>query len=493
MPIIHNKLFMTLLCLCLLPLLAAQNQPIKQFLGFKTMKGASFSFMAKEVKSGDILYAYDADRELTPASVLKLVTTSAILEILGEEHRFETSLEYDGKITNGVLEGNLYIKGSGDPTLGSSHFVENRSRYTPDQNTFMPQWIQAITKAGIKKITGSVIADESIFDTEGIPMKWVHEDIGSYYGAGCYGISVFDNLYRLYLNTAAPGSTPEIVETVPNMNSIKFHNYMKAAPVKTDSCYIVGAPFVNERYLYGVIPANKERFLIRGDIPDPALFLAQYTHDCLRIEGITIEGIPSCYRILSAENKWVKRERKILTTIYSPTLREIVRIINERSHNLFTDALLKTLGLQYKSKPGESISSMGKGIEVVKAFWQEKGLDVSSLWMYDGCGLAIANKVTASFICDLLCYMGTQSKQSETFIASLPKAGLEGSVVNFLKGSSLQGRALLKSGGMSRVRSYAGYITKDNKQYAVAIFVNNYSGENRLMIRNLEKLLLFLF
>jgi D-alanyl-D-alanine carboxypeptidase/D-alanyl-D-alanine-endopeptidase (penicillin-binding protein 4) len=488
----HTK--SVILSLCLLPVLVGgQNQPVKQLLKLGAMKGASFSLMVKEVESGEALYAYDVERELTPASVLKLATSAAALELLGGDYRYETTLEYDGEIVNGALEGNLYIKGSGDPTLGSSHFVENRSGYMPDRNTFMPQWIQAVTKAGIRRITGAVIADESIFDTEGVPMKWAHEDMGSSYGAGSYGISVFDNLYRLYLNTGGAGSTPEVVETVPAMPAIRFHNYLKAASVRTDSCYIVGAPFADDRYLYGVIPAHKERFLIRGDIPDPALFLAHYTSDCLRAEGITVEGSPTCYRILQAEGNWPGRERKALATTYSPTLREIVRIINERSHNLFADALLKTLGLQYKGKPGEVISSMGKGIGVVKAFWREKGLDVSSLRMYDGCGLAAADKVTALFICDLLCYMGSRSGQSDDFLASLPKAGLEGSVANFLKGSPLQGKALLKSGGMSGVRSFAGYITKDGKQYAVAVFVNNYQGENRLMLRHLEKLFISLF
>ncbi|MDR1624151.1 MAG: D-alanyl-D-alanine carboxypeptidase/D-alanyl-D-alanine-endopeptidase [Tannerellaceae bacterium] len=490
----RTKLTILSLYLCLLPVLAAQNQPVKQLLKIGAMRGASFSLMVKQVGSGEALYAYDVDRELTPASVLKLLTSATALELLGGDYRYETVLEYDGEIVNGALEGNLYIKGSGDPTLGSSHFaMENRSGYTPGQNTFMPQWIQAVTKAGIRRITGAVVADESIFDTEGIPVKWVYEDMGSYYGAGSYGICVFDNLYRLYLNTGAPGSTPEIAEMVPPIPAIRFHNYLKAASVRTDSCYILGAPFAGERYLYGVIPADRERFLIRGDIPDPALFLAQYTSDCLRMEGITVEGSPGCYRILSAANNWPKRERKALAVTCSPTLRQIVRIINERSHNLFADALLKTIGLRYKGKQGEVISSMGKGIEVMKAYWREKGLDVSSLRVYDGSGLAAADKVTASFICDLLCYMGDQSGQADAFLASLPEAGLEGSVANFLKGSSLQGKALLKSGGMNGVRSFAGYIIKDGKQYAVAVLVNNYSGENRLMLRNLEKLFVSLF
>jgi len=449
--------------------------------------------MAKDISNGEILYSYDADRELIPASVMKLVSTATALELLGEDYRFPTSLEYDGKIENGVLHGNMYIKGSGDPTLGSSHFAPDRNKYTPDQNIFIPQWMAALKKAGIQKITGSIIADESIFDTEGISLKWVSEDMGNYYGAGCYGLSVFDNLYKLYLKTGSPGSKPEILSTIPSMNGIRFHNYLTVAPVKTDSAFIFGAPYAHDRFLYGAVPVNRERYLLRGDIPDPPLFLAQYLHGQLSSAGIVVEGEPTSYRILSENNKWPTGKRTVLTTTYSPTVREIVHITNERSHNLYADALLKAIGTQYSPRPREVISSFGKGVQTVHAHWKGKGLDTSPLWMFDGSGLAPSNKVSASFICDLLAYMATESEQSEAFIGSLPRAGMEGSVINFLRGTPLQGVAKLKSGGMSRVRAYAGYISKGNKTYAVTIIVNNYSGEGRKIIKDIERVLVSLF
>jgi D-alanyl-D-alanine carboxypeptidase/D-alanyl-D-alanine-endopeptidase (penicillin-binding protein 4) len=458
------------------------------------MKGASVGFVVKEAGSGEVVYAHEADRELTPASVLKLVTTATALELLGAEHRFATTLEHDGTIADGVLRGNLYIKGSGDPTLGSSHFAPDRSNYTPERNTFIPQWIEALKKHGISRISGSVIADESIFDTEGVSMKWASEDLGSYYGAGCYGLSVFDNLYKLYLHTGAPGSRPVLISCVPAMPSLSFHNYLTAAPVATDSSYIVGAPFSGERYLYGVVPANERLFMLRGDIPDPPLFLAQYLHACLQREGIGVEGVATCFRLLQAEAVQPPEEgRTVLATTYSPTLREIVAVTNKRSHNLYADALLKTLGLRYKAKAGEVISSTGKGVQVVKDYWRGKGFDTSSLWMFDGCGLAAADKVSTAFVCDVLVYMATRSRQSAPFAASLPRAGLEGTVAGFLKGSALQGRAWLKSGGMSRVRAYAGYITKAGKRYAVVVIANNYSGSNRAVLDEMERLLLALF
>lgn len=484
---IRNKIVLLCLLICLHLLAGAQTPaPVKWLLQAPYMRGASFSLVVKDVQEGRTVYSYDTDRLQSPASVLKTVATATALEILGEDYRYPTTLEYDGILENGTLEGNLYIKGSGDPSLGSSHFA-------PGQNKFLSTWIAALQKAGIKHITGSVISDESIFDTEGVSIKWLREDMGNYYAPGSYGISIFDNMYKLSLQTGAAGTRPVLKGTEPDIPFIRFKNYLKAAPVSSDSAYIIGAPLDDVRYLYGVLPANREAYVLKGDIPDPALYLARYLTDQLQQKGIRVDGSPSCYRIEVEENRWKKGERKEIVTTYSPTLREIASICNHVSHNLYADALVKTVGLQYKSRRNEMISSFGRGVQVVKEYWEKKGLDVFPLRMNDGSGLAPADKVSAGFMGELLVYMATESAVSDAFIASLPQAGIEGSVRNFLKGSKLQGKAHLKSGGITGVRSYAGYITKDGRTYAVAVFSNNYSCPMSRMTRALEKLLLQLF
>lgn len=484
---IRNKIVLLCLLLCLHLLAGAQTPaPVKWLLQAPYMRGASFSLVVKDVQEGRTVYSYDTDRLQSPASVLKTVATATALEILGEDYRYPTTLEYDGILENGTLEGNLYIKGSGDPSLGSSHFA-------PGQNKFLSTWIAALQKAGIKHITGSVISDESIFDTEGVSIKWLREDMGNYYAPGSYGISIFDNMYKLSLQTGAAGTRPVLKGTEPDIPFIRFKNYLKAAPVSSDSAYIIGAPLDDVRYLYGVLPANREAYVLKGDIPDPALYLARYLTDQLQQKGIRVDGSPSCYRIEVEENRWKKGERKEIVTTYSPTLREIASVCNHVSHNLYADALVKTVGLQYKPRRNEMISSFGRGVQVVKEYWEKKGLDVFPLRMNDGSGLAPADKVSAGFMGELLVYMATESAVSDAFIASLPQAGIEGSVRNFLKGSKLQGKAHLKSGGITGVRSYAGYITKDGRTYAVAVFSNNYSCPMSRMTRALEKLLLQLF
>ena len=484
---IRNKIVLLCLLICLHLLAGAQTPaPVKWLLQAPYMRGASFSLVVKDVQEGRTVYSYDTDRLQSPASVLKTVATATALEILGEDYRYPTTLEYDGILENGTLEGNLYLKGSGDPSLGSSHFA-------PGQNKFLSTWIAALQKAGIKHITGSVISDESIFDTEGVSIKWLREDMGNYYAPGSYGISIFDNMYKLSLQTGAAGTRPVLKGTEPDIPFIRFKNYLKAAPVSSDSAYIIGAPLDDVRYLYGVLPANREAYVLKGDIPDPALYLARYLTDQLQQKGIRVDGSPSCYRIEVEENRWKKGERKEIVTTYSPTLREIASICNHVSHNLYADALVKTVGLQYKPRRNEMISSFGRGVQVVKEYWEKKGLDVFPLRMNDGSGLAPADKVSAGFMGELLVYMAPESAVSDAFIASLPQAGIEGSVRNFLKGSKLQGKAHLKSGGITGVRSYAGYITKDGRTYAVAVFSNNYSCPMSRMTRALEKLLLQLF
>ena len=483
----HHKIITLSLLLCSFLSTAAQTpQAINRLTQASYMKGASFSLVVIDLENNKTIYSHNADLQVSPASVLKTVATATALEILGNDYRYPTSLEYSGKIENGVLKGNLYIKGSGDPSLGSSHFGT-------EANRFMQDWIAAIQKAGIRMIEGAVLSDESIFDSEGSSAKWVREDMGNYYAPGCYGLSIFDNLYKLSFETGAVGSRPVIKECDPEIPDIRFINYMKAAPVASDSGYIYGAPLIHERYLYGVLPANRDRYTIKGDIPDPALFLAQYLSKQLKQEGIDVKSTPSCHRIETEAGRWKNEIRQSIITTYSPPLSEIVRVTNHMSHNLFADALLKTIGLQYKPRQNEVISSFDRGVRMTKAFWDKKGIDTYSLWINDGSGLAPSDKISARLIGDILTYMATQSTESKAFIASLPQPGIEGSVRNFLKGTKLEGKSRLKSGGISRVRSYAGYITQGNKTYAIAVFSNNYSCSMAQMTKGLEQLLLQLF
>lgn len=475
---IRDKILLFFICCAFSPLAEAQTA-IERFLQAPYMQGASFSLLVKEVESGKTVYSYDPERLLTPASVLKAVTTATALEVLGADYRYPTVLEYDGTVRDGVLQGNLYIRGSGDPSLGSAYL----------KIPFLQNWLDALQKAGIRRIAGSVIADERVFDAEGISPKWLREDIGNYYAAGCYGLSVFDNCYRLVLWSGAVGTRPEVVRTEPQM-PLRFENYLETLAVRADSVYILGMPFDSVRYLYGALPPHRERCVVKGDMPDPPLFLAAYLTQQLRAQGIRVEGAPSCYRRERRQGRWKEQKRTELVTTYSAPLRELVRVCNHVSHNLYADAFLKTIGLRLSSESAQKGASFARSGSAMKSYWIGNGLEAARQQIFDGSGLAPTDKLSASFLVEVLRYMAVHSAASDAFIASLPEVGREGSVRNFLKGTAWEGHARLKSGSMSGVRCYAGYLEQGGKRYAIAIMVNNFSGKAGRVTRGLEQLML---
>ena len=458
-------------------------EPIRRFIERPVLRGASVSFVVKRVKDGKTLYNYEGDRQLTPASVMKTVTSATALELLGEDYRFETTVEYDGELRpDGVLDGNLYIRGGGDPTLNSS---ESR---TP-KDSIVDAWVEAVRAAGIREITGAVMADERVFDNEGVSMKWLLEDLGSSYGQGCYGLNIFDNRIGISLSSGAKGTTPQVTAVTPRVEGLTFHNYLRAAT--KDSAYVVGFPFANERSLFGTLPARRSGLYLGADLPDPPLFVARYVSERLRDRGIRIRKRPSSMRIEAEAGRETSRPRRPIITTRSRPLREIVRALCVVSHNLYADALLKTLGRRLTESEQ---SSFGRGAQVARGYWQERGLDAASLWMYDGSGLAVTGKVTASFLCDMLTYMATQSRASEAFYQALPLVGREGTVRRMLRDTDLDGRARLKGGSMSRVLCYAGYVDdEDGVRYAVAVMANNYTGGVLSMRQAIEYLLVDVF
>ena len=429
--------------------------------------GATVSCVMYNLNKGTTHYAFQPDLQVTPASVLKLITTATALELLGADYQFKTALSYSGTIKNGVLDGNLYIIGSGDPSLGSQHIGVKSEQFLKD-------WTVAIKRAGIHTVTGDIISDASCFDGYGVSNKWLLEDLGSYYGAGAYGINLFDNAYKLLLQTGATGSKPRIVATQPNIEQLIFHNELICRNIAKDSSYILGMPLANERYLHGVVPANKKRYTLKGDIPNPMQFMATYTKRFLTKQGIQIKGTA---KVTTKNSAHTIRQKslKTLCVIESPSLKELIKITNYKSQNLYADALLKQIGVAQNKGVNNKANTFDKGIQAVKLYWEDKGVDTDACWMYDGSGLAVTNKVSSQFMIEVLAQMHPRQSQDSTFYKSLPLVGVEGTVRNLLRTKNITGELRLKSGSMSRVRAYAGYWSYNNQDYAIAFFINNYN------------------
>lgn len=408
-----------------------------------------------EAKSGKVVAEENSEVCLTPASITKLITTATALEILGPDFRFKTELAYDGNITNGVLNGNLYIVGGGDPTLGST-YLKNSG--------FLTKWVAAVKALGIRTINGAVVADASIFDHMPIPPGWLWEDLGNYYAAGVFGLSVYDNTMSLTLNTQQTGQKPTVVSTSPKIPDMVLENNL-ISEGNSDQGYFYGMPYSNYRIVMGKVPSGKKQFVLRGDIPNPPMLLASQLTEALVKDGVNVK------QPASDQPKGNER-RTVICTIESPTLTEIIKETNFRSLNHYAEHLLKYLALERQKS-----ATLDKSLEVVKHFWGQRGVETRNMFMLDGSGLSPHAAIAPKVFNEVLRYMYNKSDNRDVFMQSLPVAGESGTVKSLFKKTSLEKRAHLKSGSMSRVQCYSGYVEYNDKVYVVTVMVNNFDVE----------------
>ncbi|HEX7584474.1 MAG TPA: D-alanyl-D-alanine carboxypeptidase, partial [Prolixibacteraceae bacterium] len=246
---------------------ASQNQIIsvqQRIAGWQTTPGlanASVCMAVSDNQTGEMLIKSEPQLSLVPASILKVVTTATALEVFGPDFRFTTTLSYSGIIRNDTLFGDLQIIGGGDPTLGSMYFPEN--------NHFQKDWIKAIQDKKISVVTGNLVADATIYESQMIPDTWAWEDIGNYYGAGASGISVYDNLYEIHLSSEnADGKPTKIIGIHPEIPNLELQNEVLSSDLNSDQAYVFGSPLENKRIIRGTIPKNKTDFVIKASVPD---------------------------------------------------------------------------------------------------------------------------------------------------------------------------------------------------------------------------------
>jgi len=473
-----NRLLL-ILALVVFPDLSNASNAAGKFAG-ETYEHSGISICVIDHETGKIQVSLNKDQAIMPASLVKLVTTATALELLGPDHRFKTKLEYSGELKDGILNGDIYIRGGGDPGLGSRHFNEN-------QQNFLKEWINAISKAGIKVINGNIIADPCIFDDEPVSPYWLWEDIANYYAAGIYGLGIFDNSFKLNLKSGKTGTRPEIESIIPPLPGLSVENRLLAASNNKDSAYFYGAPYQWNRILLGTIPSDRATFSIRGDIPDPPFYFANLLKETLMGKGIDVKGKPFTINTLPRDYN-IMKETTLLYTELSVPLWRIIDVINKKSDNLFAEYLLRHIALTCSKKP----ASAREGLRVINDFWKKKGLDVSSIYMVDGCGLSPMDRISSDFLARLLDYMVSRSKYSELYEESLPLAGIQGSVSEFLKDTQLVGKVRLKSGTMQGVTCYAGYYRKNGRLLVVVMMINHMYLPRNQVSKDMEDFLLSL-
>lgn len=454
---------------------AAQNstnhiqQKISEWQTTPGLTNASICIAVSDNQTNEKLLETKPQLSLVPASILKTITTATALEVFGPDFRFQTTLSYSGIVHNDTLFGDLQIIGGGDPTLGSEYFPENKN--------FQKKWIEAIQNKNIKVIKGNLILDASIYESQSIPDTWIWEDIGNYFGAGASGISVYDNLYKIHLKSEdVTGKLTKVIGINPEVPNLQLTNEVLSSDSNSDQAYVFGSPMENRRVIRGTIPKNQSDFVVKASVPDPSALLSSEFRKTLTASGISLSG--------TTKYEKAKVESTQLIVIQSPTLREIINVTNHESVNLFAEHLLKHLAFQ---KTG--LGTTKDGCQFVLQFWKDKGLDMTGFFMNDGSGLSRFNAITADQMVAILDYMKTKSLYSVDFDQSLAIVG-NGTLTVFTEANFPNDCLQAKSGSMTRVRCYAGYLTSiSGRQLSFTIMLNNFSCSQKEAILKIEELL----
>ncbi|MDN3505475.1 MAG: D-alanyl-D-alanine carboxypeptidase/D-alanyl-D-alanine-endopeptidase [Rhabdochlamydiaceae bacterium] len=428
------------------------------------LKKATIGFCLLDPSTDESIFEANSEKSLMPASLTKLFTTAAALELLGPNMQFSTKLCYQGKIEDRMLTGDIIILGDGDPTLGSD-------RFDLRAGDLLLKWRLAIEEAGITNIRGRVVGDGSCFDNALQVPTCLWEDLGCSYGAGSSGLSFNENRYELEFKPGDRiGEKAKLVTSSPYIPQLTFiSEVVTGSEGSGDNTNIFGCEYGDVQHVRGAIPKGQSSFKVRGAISNPPFYCAQSLHDALDRELIFISCKPKSakdYNLISSYRKVVIDET------FSPKLKAVVKEMNKNSINLYADHLFKKMG-QMKS----GVGSYESGGKAVMSYLKSLDLDTTGISIKDGSGLSVYNLISAKQMTQFLSKMRDQ-ENFLYFYESLPKAGTNnsegGTLIKFGLGTCLVGNLVAKTGSNSRVFCLAGYIQNEEfGEMPFALLINN--------------------
>ncbi|GAB3696700.1 D-alanyl-D-alanine carboxypeptidase/D-alanyl-D-alanine-endopeptidase [Spirosoma flavus] len=444
----------------------------------------TIALSVRRVRDGQERFAYNAYQSLPSASTLKLITTATSLQVLGPNYTYTTSLEYDGTIKDSTLLGNLYIRGTGDPSLGSWRFT---GYY--DLAALLNAWSAAIRAAGIRRIQGVVVGDGSLYDDLTTPDSWPYGDLGNYYGASLSALNINENLYRVFFRPGKSIGTPaSVLRTDPPVPYVSFHNTVTTDAANTgDQVNIYGTPFATQQWLTGKVPMGEpaNEFSVKGALPDPAYFTAYALQNQLVQDNVTVSGSPVSIGGGLVNTLVQNGKRSVLLQHKSPLLPELIQQTNFQSINLYAEALLRTTALTLN----KTVRSTEASVETLVTYWKNKGVDMDGFRIRDGSGLSAFGALTANNMTSILSVAGRE-KTFPIFYASIPVVGQTGTVRTLARNTAAAGNIRAKSGSIEGVRAYAGYFTaRDGEMMSFCVLVNKFTpGQNRDVTSALSKI-----
>lgn len=424
-----------------------------------SFSNAHWGVVIQSISTGEYFYKLNENKNFMPASNMKLFTTALALHQLGPDYTYKTTVYLNGKIKNDEIIGDLILRGVGDPTI-TGRF------YKGDALAVFNSWADSLVSLGIESISGNIIADDDAFEEESMGNGWAWDDETYYYSALTSGVCFNDNCIDLKITPASRVGKKAIIETYPKTGFVTILN--NVITVSDDS--VTNIDFYRERntniiQCFGTIRKSEIEIKETVTINNPTKYAAQVLKEVITSKGIKVRG-----QALDNDEIGIARDyqkMKPLFTQVSPPLKEIIKVVNKISHNLYSEQLFKTIGYE-KLKYG----SFENGLKASRKLLSQMGIDADNIQLVDGSGLSRLNLFTPAQLNSLLRFM-YRSKYFNEFYESLPIAGIDGTIANRMKNTRATNNVRAKTGYINAVRSLSGYLTTTDGELLTFVMISN--------------------
>ncbi len=455
---------------------------IQEVLRNPELATAQMSVKVASLNTGRTLYEENAEKLLHPASNMKIYTVAAALDRLSPDFRFKTSAYVpSAPDAAGVIRGDLIIYGRGDPSFAASF---NNGDYYKAIDDFAAR----IASAGVKRIEGNIIGDESYFTGSHFGYGWEWDDLQWYYGAEISALTVNDNSLDLFVRPGLDVGAQAVVTTGPVTPLVTIVNRATTGERGTRRNITVVRPLgTNTIEISGSVPlgidATDKGLIGSIAVPNPALVFVYMLRSSLASKGVAITGQSQMIDARGRGKLPLRIDSLVeIASVQSPPLSVIAAQTLKPSQNLYTELLLRALGRS--TAPNGTISSperttADEGIEAVKTFLRGAGIEPrGQVVQADGSGLSRHNYITASGTMQLLTYMSTH-RYANAFREALPIAGVDGTLRTRMRGTVAANNLRAKTGTISGVASLSGYVTTAaGERLVFSIILNNYPEES---------------
>ncbi|HEY0862615.1 MAG TPA: D-alanyl-D-alanine carboxypeptidase/D-alanyl-D-alanine-endopeptidase [Lacunisphaera sp.] len=428
--------------------------------------GAMWGAKVVSLDTGRTLFEHQPDLRLSPASNAKLYATALALDRLGGDYRIVTPLLATAPVdASGTIKGDLIISGRGDP--GWNPRMERKDFWT----AFEP-FIAVLQQAGVKRITGDLVADATWLRQPPQGAGWAVGDLQDYYGAEISAISLEENYVDLHIAPAKTVGQPCVAEIKQPLSGLVIDNRtVTTAAGSPRRIQVLRLPGENRVLLQGELPVDGKVEETEATMERPADWFARALSAALKRAGITVEGKAVGLRWPEAPRTGAVK----LGEIKSAPLRDIVATINKPSQNLKTDLIFGHIGeLDRQAKTPAWRQSEELAVAALNRFLRSAGLAPGGTVFEEGSGLSRNNLTTAADTARLLQFMAAH-KEREAFMASLPVAGVDGSLRRRMKGTAADGKVLAKTGTLRYASSLSGYVTTAaGEKLVFSLMLNRY-------------------